>query len=1148
MGLPIRIRLRTLCAAAAVAAAMLSYASSARAAAVFNLGPLLPTGLNNQDQVVGDDEGTDQSGSSQAAVWVNGTLTDLPVAMGTTSSEAVEISNNGVIVGSTSDSSEDHAVYWSSPTATSATQISLTPTPADSDFSVASDVDNSGDIVGSAPDYTSVDPPDTIGTRGWIDHNGSLTVVGDGDLTEAGNTWADAITPNGSAILGEVYNYDSQTGTGTDNYYLWSGASPGGSGTEINLTPSYSGLHLLTGDFGSLDQNDLASDGTVLGYTGSSSTDQHYLRLPTGTETPINGLIAYNGVNAEHDVVGSIASTYDGQQIPAAGLLEPNGTVVDLNSLLPANSDLILTDALGINDNGDVIGIAAQISTGNEVGFLLKAASRTSATALGCIPASASPDDKSLTCTAKVTDSTGDGSVQTPTGAVQFTANVGSLGSSSCTLSPVSGGAACSDTYTPPASGTGSAQITASYVGDANFQPSTGSFTACVNGMPIGLDSVSSTVNHTDGFRIGSQAVLHGCGFKTGMQLSWGAADQTPVMVSDVAADGSTANVTVPWGAVTGTVTLKLEGHEATLAGQSVDSFRNSFGLSFPNYGGYTPRQQFVDAFTTPMTSGTAANGQPILLPRYETFYSAHNNPDGFCWGFAYFTGQRASLGSPLVSGVDPYHVVARGTAQSEIQSDWWKQFSDEDLSIKLNEDFQSASEVRAALGSDPWNSPAIVSIRWTGGPAGPGAHGHAILGFAVEDTSASNPPGDFTIYTYNSNDPYAAGGEGSGSSHAEALSSSNVVFAANGTWSFPEFDLAGFPDSSMYVVPISRLTGSLHLLQAAGVTNTVGGNTSVVAATEPSGAPVDLESSTSGDVTVIPQTDATSASTSSSTPGVRGISEILGPEGNWHETLANDDGQVSAAWYTPSLAASIDSGHGEDVTTFDPAHDTFGVAPAAGAAPSSGGSISLISGAAGQTERVLTVTGPVTKTHATVKLSGTSTTLTTTVGGTFSIVLSSEGPHTPGQSFGTGPIKLTAGQQLTLTPSSWPNLESTTVTATFTGAGHHHRVKLHNRARVAGARVAAAKLSGKVLAVRLTTRGVDLQSAAIELGVKLTRHGRAILTKAAPFVLAKAKRNTIRIPLGRAVPAGTLARITVQTRMGGTTPESATTHRTIKL
>jgi len=499
----VRLRLRV---AAVAAVVLLVPVASAHAAAVFNLGPLLPTGLNTQDQVVGDDEGTGQDGTNHAAVWINGTLTDLPELSGTTTSEAVEISNNGVIVGSTSDSAgEDHAVYWSSPTATSATQISLTPTPADADFSVANDVDSSGDIVGFAPDYTSVDPPDTIGDRGWIDHNGSLTLVGDGDVTDTGSTYADAITPDGSTILGEVYNYDNQSGTSTDNYYVWSGADPGGSGTEINLTPSYSGLHLLTGGFGPLDQNDLASDGTVLGFTGSSSTDQHYLRLSTGTETPLSGLIAYNGVNAQHDVVGDVGATYMGQPAIAAAVLQPDGTVVNLNSLLPANSNLFLTDALGINDNGDIIGIAADVSTGNQVGFLLKAASRTSATALGCIPASSSPDDKSLTCTAKVTDTTGDGSVQTPTGAVQLAASVGSLGSPSCTLSPVSGGAACTDTYTPPASGTatGSVQITASYVGDANFQPSTGSFTACLNGTPIGLDSISSSVPHTDGFRIG---------------------------------------------------------------------------------------------------------------------------------------------------------------------------------------------------------------------------------------------------------------------------------------------------------------------------------------------------------------------------------------------------------------------------------------------------------------------------------------------------------------------------------------------------------------------------------------------------------------------------------------------------------------------
>ena len=48
-----------------------------------------------------------------------------------------------------------------------------------------------------------------------------------------------------------------------------------------------------------------------------------------------------------------------GHQIPRAAMWKPDGTVVDLNTLLPPGSGFSLYDATGINDNGDIVGLAA---------------------------------------------------------------------------------------------------------------------------------------------------------------------------------------------------------------------------------------------------------------------------------------------------------------------------------------------------------------------------------------------------------------------------------------------------------------------------------------------------------------------------------------------------------------------------------------------------------------------------------------------------------------------------------------------------------------------------------------------------------------------------------------------------------------------
>ena len=47
-----------------------------------------------------------------------------------------------------------------------------------------------------------------------------------------------------------------------------------------------------------------------------------------------------------------------------------NNVMTDLNALIPANSPLYLMNAFGINDSGEIAGLALQISTGDVHAFL----------------------------------------------------------------------------------------------------------------------------------------------------------------------------------------------------------------------------------------------------------------------------------------------------------------------------------------------------------------------------------------------------------------------------------------------------------------------------------------------------------------------------------------------------------------------------------------------------------------------------------------------------------------------------------------------------------------------------------------------------------------------------------------------------------
>ncbi len=326
---------------------------------ITNLGALIPDGLNSHDVVVGDV--LDQTGTTpHAAVWANGVITPLPEGVGTTQSEAFAVNDAGRVVGLAYVSSAvgSHAVYWDGTTGPS----QIGPLMQGSDFGAGTAVDRAGDVVG----FTLAPAPHVIeGFR--VAAGGGLVAVGVGDLDpDKGAAYVGAITPDGTTLLGEV----SGT-TGSDGVYLWSGANPGGPGTRIDLTPGPNGFRVFAGSVYNpvLIQNDLASDGSVLGSKGSGASKTWYLRTPDGAETQIVGLTGHNAVNARHVVAGTITTGNPADPVHAATWDAATHTVTDLNTLLPPGSSLILIDAFAINDNGDIVGELAGVPGG--AGYLL---------------------------------------------------------------------------------------------------------------------------------------------------------------------------------------------------------------------------------------------------------------------------------------------------------------------------------------------------------------------------------------------------------------------------------------------------------------------------------------------------------------------------------------------------------------------------------------------------------------------------------------------------------------------------------------------------------------------------------------------------------------------------------------------------------
>lgn len=342
-----------------VALVCLLAAGQARAALmVQSLGTFVPESLNNSDQIAGDIPVDGPTAIAHAAVWSGGVLTPLPELGGTDSSNAYSISAAGRIVGDDHIelTGDVHGVQWDVP-AHGVEQIGPF-VPVSQDFTVLNGVDTAGDVVG-----TTLTASGSL--TGFL-YNGSERVAGAGDLgMDTGSTTVGAVTPDGSLLLGSL---STSSGSST---WLWPGDAPSAHGTLLDITPNRSGAGVLAGGvpFGPLTQNDLASNGSVLGHKGSMQRPPFFVRLLSGAELTVNGLTAANAVNASNVVVGTMATGTMADPVHAAIWNPTDGTVTDLNKLLPDGSGFELVDALAINDEGDIAGIAAH--GGQQVGFLM---------------------------------------------------------------------------------------------------------------------------------------------------------------------------------------------------------------------------------------------------------------------------------------------------------------------------------------------------------------------------------------------------------------------------------------------------------------------------------------------------------------------------------------------------------------------------------------------------------------------------------------------------------------------------------------------------------------------------------------------------------------------------------------------------------
>ena len=278
-------------------------------------------GVNIHGEVVGSS--LTASGAEHVFMYQNGVMTDLGVLnSGDTFSRAYGVNDSGVISGQSVGATSSPFYY-------SGGQMQFAGSLG-GNYGFATKINNAGQIVGISSDANGV-------TNAFRDTGGTLLDLGD---LSAAQPYSIAYGTNSS---GDVTGYSSTSASNSDAFLYRNGSMQD------------------LGNLYSNSQGDAVNDADyVVGASQvDSAGDEHAFLWHSGVMTDLGTTAGYptsqaSDINSLNQIVGTLVDLSDGTQ--NHGFLDSNGTMVDLNTLLPVDSGWVLHDAQGIDDLGQIVG------------------------------------------------------------------------------------------------------------------------------------------------------------------------------------------------------------------------------------------------------------------------------------------------------------------------------------------------------------------------------------------------------------------------------------------------------------------------------------------------------------------------------------------------------------------------------------------------------------------------------------------------------------------------------------------------------------------------------------------------------------------------------------------------------------------------